>query len=137
METRQFALVVVVACMSFPAIAQDATGVVTISPPDPAGADAPAAAVGFPLKVQGPDGETVVYTDQNGQWSLYNLKEGTYSVEPLAPVGGEEGAVTTFDVKDAGFFQKILGRNVPSVNVGDIQLDAKNYSPSNKVFMEK
>ena len=33
---------------------------------------------GVPLEVTGPEGKTTAFTDQNGQWSLYNLTPGLY-----------------------------------------------------------
>lgn len=40
-------------------------------------------AVGVPLKVTGPIGETTVYTDGNGAWTLYGLPGGDYQIVPL------------------------------------------------------
>ena len=39
---------------------------------------------GVPLSVHGPQGQITVFTDRNGNWSLYNLAPGKYDVQPPA-----------------------------------------------------
>jgi len=67
-----------------------------------------AAAVGAPLQVVGPQGKTVVYTDARGQWSLYNLPAGTYSVTPLGKTPAAHQPVE-FSIKDKGLVDKVFG----------------------------
>jgi hypothetical protein len=39
-------------------------------------------AAGVPLQIVGPKGTTFAFTDENGNWSLYNLEPGAYQVKP-------------------------------------------------------
>jgi uncharacterized surface anchored protein len=52
-------------------------------------------AVGVPLKVTGPIGETTVFTDANGAWTLYGLPPGDYQIVPL---DDPSAAVTVFTI---------------------------------------
>lgn len=74
---------------------------------------------GAPLQVQGPDGKTVVFTDAKGQWSLYNLPAGNYSVEPLTKASDQPAQ---FAIKDKGLVNKLLGGSDAPFTASDIRL---------------
>jgi hypothetical protein len=68
------------------AMVAGSAGVVLAGDPSATGATLTAAgspAVGVPLKVTGPIGETTVFTDGNGAWTLYGLPGGDYQIVPL------------------------------------------------------
>lgn len=65
-------------------------------------------AANVPLQVQGPEGKTVVFTDSQGQWSLYNLPAGKYQVAPVSKSPNTEQAVQ-FTIQDKGVFSKFVG----------------------------
>jgi hypothetical protein len=48
---------------------------------------------GVPLRVQGPQGETLAVTDAKGKWSLYNLAPGLYNVQAVTKVGNRSAPV--------------------------------------------
>lgn len=54
---------------------------------------------GVPLEVTGPEGRTTAFTDQNGQWSLYNLRQGNYRVKPLGGSTAPGQATANFTIK--------------------------------------
>jgi hypothetical protein len=83
-------------------------------------------AVGLPLIVEGPDGQAVVYTDKDGQWALYNLPSGKYSVSPLTgkDVTVESGA--NFQIEDAGFISKVFGASRKSIIADEIEIRAQD-----------
>ena len=76
---------------------------------------------GVPLQVQGPAGKTVVFTDPQGKWSLYNLPAGTYKVAPLSGPAAAEQTVQ-FSVKDKGLVDKLFGTDTPTYSASDIKL---------------
>ena len=90
-----------------------ATGKVVGASGQPAG--------GVPLQVQGPAGKTVVFTDTEGQWSLYNLPAGTYTVAPLTKPTASDQPVE-FSVKDKGVVDKLFGGTAPAYSASDIKL---------------
>jgi hypothetical protein len=55
---------------------------------------------GVPVQVVGPQGKTVIFTDAQGKWSLYNLPAGTYHVE----AANAASTPVEFSVKSAGVF---------------------------------
>jgi hypothetical protein len=65
---------------------------------------------GVPIQVTGPEGQTTAFTDQHGNWSLYNLAPGTYQIKPAA------GATTTtaqsqktFTIEQTGLLGGLFG----------------------------
>jgi hypothetical protein len=40
-------------------------------------------AAGIPVIIKGPVGNTVVFTDQTGRWTLYEAPAGQYSAKPM------------------------------------------------------
>ncbi len=64
---------------------------------------------GVPVQVEGPLGKTHVFTDANGNWSLYNVPPGTYAVRPVGNTLATQGQATDFTVKEPGFFEKVTG----------------------------
>jgi Carboxypeptidase regulatory-like domain len=78
---------------------------------------------GQPLQVQGPQGKTVVYTDAKGQWSLYNLPAGTYSVTPLIKAAPSNQPVK-FSIKDTGVVDKLFGNTDKTFYASDIKLNS-------------
>lgn len=78
-------------------------------------------AAGVPLEVQGPAGKTVVFTDTQGQWSLYNLPAGTYKVAPFTKPT-TSGHPVEFSVKDKGFVGNFFGGATPTYSASDIKL---------------
>lgn len=116
----------------------DATGAVTIKPPENTTDSTEAPVVGFPLKVEGPEGVSVVYTDDEGKWTLYNLPAGNYSVEPLT--GVDENSATKaaeFSVKKTGFFERLVGSQAKSIVASDIQLSTESTMPPKSFVFEK
>ena len=77
---------------------------------------------GAPLQVQGPEGKTVVYTDAKGQWSLYNLPAGTYSVTPLSKTATSHEPVQ-FSIKDKGVVDKLFGGADTTFFASEIKLN--------------
>ncbi|MCY0095072.1 hypothetical protein [Hoeflea ulvae] len=114
-----------------------ATGAVTIKPTDnTTSVETPA--VGFPLKVQGPEGVSVVYTDDEGKWSLYNLPAGQYSVKPIAELNEHSSTtVAEFSVKEASFFDRFIGSETRPVIASDIQLSTDSIMNSKTFILEK
>jgi hypothetical protein len=55
--------------------------------------------IGVPIVVTGPSGTTTAFTDDKGQWFLYNLKLGRYEVKP-AVTPSQSQAI--FTVEGAG-----------------------------------
>ena len=55
---------------------------------------------GVPVQVLGPQGKTVIFTDAQGKWSLYNLPAGTYHVE----AAGVASTPAEFAVKSGSVF---------------------------------
>jgi hypothetical protein len=43
--------------------------------------------VGLKVRINGSEGEIVVYTDENGAFEIYDLPPGEYSIEPESPSG--------------------------------------------------
>jgi len=82
---------------------------------------------GVPVLVEGPSGKTHAFTDADGNWSLYNLSPGTYTVKPAI----DESRPVDFTVKNKGFFGKIFGSDSSAVYTSDIKLN-KNYYGSFK-----
>jgi expansin (peptidoglycan-binding protein) len=78
---------------------------------------------GAPLQVQGPQGKTVVYTDAKGQWSLYNLPAGTYSVAPLNKTAPSDQPVQ-FSIKDKGVIDKLFGNADTTFFASEIKLNS-------------
>lgn len=76
---------------------------------------------GAPLQVQGPQGKTVVFTDANGQWSLYNLPAGNYSVTPVTTAAVSNRPVE-FAIKNKGVIDKLLGNVDNTLPAADIML---------------
>ena len=60
---------------------------------------------GVPIQVEGPLGTTHVFTDINGNWSLYNVQPGTYAVRPAGKVASPNPGVQ-FTVKEFGLFRQ-------------------------------
>lgn len=83
------ALACIVAVGAAPGLASDlsASGLVLDAGGQPA--------IGVPLIVTGPIGETTVFTDGGGLWTLYGLPPGDYQI---APVGGADAPPFTFTV---------------------------------------
>ncbi len=54
----------------------------------------------MPVQVLGPQGKTVIFTDAQGKWSLYNLPAGTYHVE----AAGVASTPAEFAVKSGSVF---------------------------------
>ena len=76
---------------------------------------------GAPLQVQGPQGKSVVFTDANGQWSLYNLPAGNYRVAPLTKAPASDQPVE-FSVKEKGAIDKLLGNVDTTYSASEIKL---------------
>jgi hypothetical protein len=73
---------------------------------------------GVPLQVQGPQGKTVIFTDAQGKWSLYNLPDGTYHVG----AANAAAAPVEFAVKNSTGIDKLFGGQ-NSYNASDIKID--------------
>jgi hypothetical protein len=80
---------------------------------------------GVPLQVQGPLGQTHVFTGKDGTWSLYNLPPGKYEVKPVDGATTSTNKTVGFTVKDAGFFDKLTGGTQKAVVVPQITVDRK------------
>jgi hypothetical protein len=76
---------------------------------------------GVPLQVQGPAGKTVVFTDTQGEWSLYNLPAGDYKVAPLTKPTVIDQPVK-FSVKDKGLVDKLFGAEPATHAASEIKL---------------
>jgi hypothetical protein len=79
---------------------------------------------GVPLEVTGPEGKTTAFTDQNGQWSLYNLKPGDYTVKPVAPMAPDQKTIADFTIPGKGWFDNSKYTN----DVGELKL-SKTWQP--------
>jgi len=77
---------------------------------------------GIPIQVNGPEGQTTVFTDEKGKWSLYNLSPGTYQAKPLARSGGASQATINFTISKSGLFGSSA-----TYNASVMKLD-KNWS---------
>jgi hypothetical protein len=73
---------------------------------------------GVPLEVTGPEGKTTAFTDQNGQWSLYNLKPGDYRVKPVAPTAPDQRTSADFQITGKTWF----AGSKDTYNAGDLEL---------------
>jgi hypothetical protein len=73
---------------------------------------------GVPLEVTGPEGKTTAFTDQNGQWSLYNLKPGDYSVKPVTPMASDQNTTADFKIIGKGWFDG----SKSTYDAGDLKL---------------
>jgi|GEM_PF-6462459 hypothetical protein len=79
--------------------------------------------VGVPVIVEGPEGKSVLFTDKEGRWTLYNAPAGDYSVQAIAPESGlppKEGtesntATVPFKIEEKGFFDHYGSTSVTSV----------------------
>lgn len=78
---------------------------------------------GVPVQVEGPLGKTHVFTDANGNWSLYNVPPGTYVVRPLGNTPATQGQATDFTVKETGFFEKLTGGDKKVLYAPEMKLD--------------
>jgi hypothetical protein len=82
---------------------------------------------GVPVDVTGPDGKTTAFTDESGNWSLYNLAPGSYQVQAGA------GATTTqapidFTVKQSGILSSFFGtKQSQTYRASEMKLD-KDWS---------
>jgi hypothetical protein len=82
---------------------------------------------GVPVQVHGPTGSTILYTDAKGNWSLYNLRSGSYRIEPLAPQTEAKGPASTnakqeFVVPKQSFLESWLGAE-KTIKVPELKLD--------------
>lgn len=70
---------------------------------------------GVPVIVEGQGGNTVVFTDKAGQWTLYGVAPGSYSAKALptapaeasAPTGQTEQKSVEFQVQQRSFFERL------------------------------
>jgi hypothetical protein len=77
---------------------------------------------GIPVVVVGPQGKTHAFTDAKGSWSLYNLKPGTYSVQPTEGMKAGSDQSVSFTVKEKGLFEKLFGSNNTTVYASELKL---------------
>jgi hypothetical protein len=73
---------------------------------------------GVPVEVTGPQGKTTAFTDQNGQWSLYNLEPGDYKVKPVAPMAPDQKTSVDFKISGKGW----LDKSTDTYNAGELKL---------------
>ena len=78
---------------------------------------------GVPVEVTGPQGKTTAFTDQNGQWSLYNLAPGDYKVKPVAPTAPDQTSVD-FKITGKGW----LDRSRDTYDAGELKL-GRSWQP--------
>lgn len=64
---------------------------------------------GVPIQVTGPAGKTTAFTDEHGNWSLYNLAPGTYQIKPAAGLTTTTQTPKSFTVQQTGFLGNLLG----------------------------
>lgn len=70
---------------------------------------------GLPLKVTGPMGDMILFTDNSGRWRLTDqLAPGGYTVESLK---GNGDRLTRFDVKDPSFFDRLRSGSIDAGTV--------------------
>jgi hypothetical protein len=48
---------------------------------------------GVPVQVEGPEGKALVFTDKDGDWSLYNLPAGRYQVNTVKGFANDDQTV--------------------------------------------
>lgn len=95
-------------------------------------------AVGFPLQVVGPEGETTIFTDNTGKWSAYDLPPGNYTITPSVGLSNESTPppAVTFEIEEPSLWQKWQG--VASIAPKDFEpkfeVDKRNLSVSPDVF---
>lgn len=77
---------------------------------------------GVPVMVEGPRGKTFAFTDQNGDWSLYNLDPGTYQVQPVQGTLASTLQPVVFTVKEKSFFGKLFGGEEKPIGASEIRL---------------
>ncbi|HUG61045.1 MAG TPA: carboxypeptidase-like regulatory domain-containing protein [Methylomirabilota bacterium] len=58
-------------------------------------------AIGVPLVVTGPIGETTVFTDGGGLWTLYGLPPGDYQIVPVGDPGAPPFTFTVVNPLEA------------------------------------
>lgn len=63
---------------------------------------------GVPVIVEGPEGKSVLFTDKEGRWTLYNAPAGDYSVQAIIPQANATADATApsvpFTIEEKGFF---------------------------------
>jgi hypothetical protein len=79
---------------------------------------------GVPVQVEGPLGKTVVFTDNAGEWSLYNLPAGRYVVKPIQ--GATADDPVEFTVRDRSALGKWFSdsKNAQAYAAPDIKVRA-------------
>ncbi|MGO9770319.1 MAG: hypothetical protein ACLPSW_12335 [Roseiarcus sp.] len=71
---------------------------------------------GVPVQVTGPKGKTFVVTDENGNWSLYNLPAGFYEAQAI-PAHNE--ANVRFSVEDKVPSGSVVAAPTMVMNLGE------------------
>ncbi|MCJ7993312.1 carboxypeptidase regulatory-like domain-containing protein [Rhizobium cremeum] len=59
---------------------------------------------GVPVIVDGPAGQSVVFTDKSGRWTLYDAPAGNYSATTAIPNSNARTASVPFEIENKGFF---------------------------------
>ncbi|MBO3760806.1 carboxypeptidase-like regulatory domain-containing protein [Ciceribacter sp. L1K22] len=72
---------------------------------------------GVPVIIEGPEGKSVLFTDKEGRWTLYNAPAGDYSVQAVVPDERVADVAPTvpFSIEEKGFFKSFGSDSITNV----------------------
>ncbi|MBR0555137.1 carboxypeptidase regulatory-like domain-containing protein [Ciceribacter sp. L1K23] len=72
---------------------------------------------GVPVIIEGPEGKSVLFTDKEGRWTLYNAPAGDYSVQAIMPQASVTDAVPSvpFTIEEKGLFSNFGAGSITNV----------------------